>query len=194
MLNIPTILTLFRILLLPFFVVAFYTPTPSAKLIAALIFILAAITDLLDGYLARKLNQTSRFGAFLDPVADKLMVATALILISNEHPGILITLPTIIIIGREITISALREWMAEIGESASVAVSMVGKVKTTIQMIALTLLIYQMDIQIFPSIQAFPTQLVGIILLYISAILTIWSMFIYLHAAWPSLKRGATEW
>jgi len=185
--NIPNLLTLLRIALIPVFVLFFYLPLQSAPLITALIFALAAITDWFDGYLARKWKETSAFGAFLDPVADKLMVAAALILIVDTnptpYPGIWLAAPALVIVGREITISALREWMAELGASATVAVSMVGKVKTTAQMAALILLLYQTPIGPLPTVQ------LGIILLYVAAILTLWSMVIYLRAAWPVLNE-----
>ncbi|MBT5746225.1 MAG: CDP-diacylglycerol--glycerol-3-phosphate 3-phosphatidyltransferase, partial [Gammaproteobacteria bacterium] len=176
--NIPTILTLLRIILIPFFVVAFYLPMEWGRSAAALIFVLAGVTDWLDGYLARKWDQTSPFGAFLDPVADKLMVAAALLLVSDV-PELTVVVPAIVIIGREIAISALREWMAEMGERAHVAVSMIGKIKTTAQMAAIFLLLYQQPIG------PFPTQVVGMVLLYVAMVLTLWSMAIYLRAAWP---------
>lgn len=180
--NIPNILTLLRIILIPVLVVVFYMPGPWSYQLSALIFGLAAITDWLDGYLARRLKQTSLFGAFLDPVADKLMVAVALVVLVQDNPSELFAVPAAIIIGREIVISALREWMAEIGARTRVAVSIVGKVKTTLQMIAILLLLYRMPVG------EFPTHTVGVILLYIAAILTIWSMFVYLKAAWPILS------
>jgi CDP-diacylglycerol--glycerol-3-phosphate 3-phosphatidyltransferase len=139
--SIPNILTLLRIALIPVFVLFFYLPLESSHIITTIIFALAAWTDWLDGYLARKWKETSAFGAFLDPVADKLMVAAALVLIVDSNPtayaGIWLAFPALVIIGREITISALREWMAEVGSSAAVAVSMMGKIKTTAQMMAL---------------------------------------------------------
>ncbi|MBT4331557.1 MAG: CDP-diacylglycerol--glycerol-3-phosphate 3-phosphatidyltransferase [Gammaproteobacteria bacterium] len=180
--NIPTILTLLRIILIPFFVVAFYLPMEWGRSAAALIFVLAGVTDWLDGYLARKWDQTSPFGAFLDPVADKLMVAAALLLLVSDMPELTVVVPAIVIIGREIAISALREWMAEMGERAHVAVSMIGKIKTTAQMAAIFLLLYQQPIG------PFPTQVVGMVLLYVAMVLTLWSMAIYLRAAWPILK------
>ena len=180
--NIPNILTLLRIVLIPVLVVVFYLPGPWSYQISALIFGVAAITDWLDGYLARRLQQTSPFGAFLDPVADKLMVAVALVLLVQDNPSELFAVPAAVIIGREIVISALREWMAEIGARTRVAVSIVGKVKTTLQMIAILLLLYKIPVG------AFPTHMVGVVLLYIAAILTLWSMFVYLRAAWPILS------
>ncbi|MDH3888845.1 MAG: CDP-diacylglycerol--glycerol-3-phosphate 3-phosphatidyltransferase [Gammaproteobacteria bacterium] len=180
--TIPNILTFLRIILIPVLVVVFYMPGPWSYQISALIFGLAAITDWLDGYLARRLQQTSLFGAFLDPVADKLMVAVALVLLVQDNPSELFAVPAAVIIGREIVISALREWMAEIGARTRVAVSIVGKVKTTLQMIAILLLLYKIPVG------TFPTHMVGVVLLYIAAILTLWSMFVYLRAAWPILS------
>ncbi|MBU2956011.1 CDP-diacylglycerol--glycerol-3-phosphate 3-phosphatidyltransferase [Marinobacter sp. F3R08] len=177
--NLPNILTLSRIIMIPVFVVIFYLPVGWSYLVSAAIFGLAAVTDWLDGYLARKLDQSTPFGAFLDPVADKLMVAVALAVLIEEHSAILLTIPATIIIGREIVISALREWMAEIGSRASVAVSYIGKIKTTAQMAAIV------------GLLAFPPGViwanVAVALLYIAAILTLWSMGLYLKAAWPDL-------
>ncbi|MDP3743524.1 MAG: CDP-diacylglycerol--glycerol-3-phosphate 3-phosphatidyltransferase [Methylotenera sp.] len=189
--NIPTMLTWLRILLIPVFVGVFYLPTdPQAfgaipahwvNVTATMIFAVAAFTDWLDGYLARRLNQTSAFGAFLDPVADKLMVAAALIvLVEFERVGAMIAL---IIIGREIAISALREWMAGEGQSSSVGVAMIGKVKTAVQMIAILFLLY------WDKFGAFPTKTVGQVLIAIAAFLTLLSMAYYLQAALPKLKR-----
>jgi len=180
--NIPTIITLLRIVLIPFFVVAFYLPAEWARLVAAAIFVLAGVTDWLDGYLARRWNQTSPFGAFLDPVADKLMVAAALVLLVSDMPTFWVAVPSIVIIGREIAISALREWMAEIGERTNVAVSMVGKVKTAVQMLAIFLLLYR------EPVAGIPTTEVGMVLLYIAMLLTLWSMLIYLRSALPVLS------
>jgi CDP-diacylglycerol--glycerol-3-phosphate 3-phosphatidyltransferase len=184
--TIPNILTLVRIILIPVLVAVFYAPSPWSYPISAVVFGLAAVTDWLDGYLARRWEQTSAFGAFLDPVADKLMVAVALVLLVQDNPSPLFAVPAAIIIGREIVISALREWMAEIGARTKVAVSIVGKVKTTLQMIAILLLLYKVPLG------QFPTHSAGVILLYIAAILTLWSMFVYLRAAWPVLS-GAEE-
>ncbi len=182
--NIPNLLTLLRILLIPVYVGVFYVPWDDAHLICAAIFALAAVTDWLDGYLARRLGQQSRFGAFLDPVADKLMVAVALILLVEADPSPWLAVPALVIIGREITISALREWMAELGARAKVAVSWVGKVKTAAQMAAIVLLIFRDDLFGLPVYKA------GLALLLVAAVLTLWSMLVYLRAAWPSL-RGA---
>lgn len=179
--NIPNSLTLLRIGLIPCFIALFWAPMPWTHLAAAAVFGVAAITDWLDGYLARRLGQTSPLGAFLDPVADKLIVAVALILLLQRDPTITIALPVAIIIGREITVSALREWMAELGARKRVAVSSLGKVKTTAQMIALLLMIARVPLM------GLPTYTIGVIALYIAAVLTLWSMFIYLKAAWPAL-------
>ncbi len=182
--NIPLILTYLRIILIPAIVIVFYLPVGFAHLAAAIIFILAAITDWLDGYLARSLNQTTKLGAFLDPVADKLVIATALVIIVGEFHAAYLVIPAAIIIGREIIVSALREWMAEIGKRTSVAVSRIGKIKTVLQMLSIVLLLlYQPHHIILIKIS-------GIILLYIAAILTLWSMIMYLKAAWPDLTSS----
>jgi CDP-diacylglycerol--glycerol-3-phosphate 3-phosphatidyltransferase/cardiolipin synthase len=185
-LNIPNILTWLRILLIPVFVTVFYlddnTLSPHLKnLFSTSVFFLAAFTDWLDGYLARKLNQFSAFGAFLDPVADKLMVAAALIVLVKL--GRADAIIAFIIIGREITISALREWMAQLGESRSVAVSLLGKLKTTFQMIAILLLLYH------DYLLGFNCQILGSLLLYLAALLTLWSMGYYLMLATPRLRK-----
>jgi len=180
--SIPNLLTLMRIALIPVFVGVFYLPWGYSNIACAVVFGLAAVTDWLDGYLARRLNQTSPMGAFLDPVADKLMVAAALILLVEADPSPALAIPVVIIIGREIAISALREWMAEIGARAKVAVSVIGKVKTVTQMVAITMLIYRDDLL------NIPIYTVGYVLLYMAAILTFWSMVVYLRAAWPSLS------
>ncbi len=181
--NLPNILTLMRIALIPILITVFYLPWEWHHIASAAIFGVAAITDWLDGYLARKLNQFTPFGAFLDPVADKLIVAAALILLLETHPTPLFALPAIVIISREIVISALREWMAELGARTSVAVSYVGKIKTTLQMIAIAVLL-AVDPVAYPVFDQF-----GIGLLYIAALLTLWSMVIYLKAAWPEFSR-----
>lgn len=186
-LNLPNLLTILRIVLIPVFVVLFYLPVEWANVAATVVFAVAAWTDWFDGYLARRMQLTSAFGAFLDPVADKLMVAVTLVLLVDVNPtpfaGFFLALPAAVIIGREIVISALREWMAELGESAQVAVSVIGKIKTSTQMLALVLLLYR------EPIGDFPTAETGFVLLYISAGLTLWSMVIYLHAAWPAMKK-----
>ena len=180
--NIPNILTMLRIVLIPVFVVVFYMDAPWAPYVAAAVFGVAALTDWLDGYLARLWEQTSPLGAFLDPVADKLMVAVALVLLVQYDPRTFLALPAMVIIGREITVSALREWMAEIGARAKVAVSMTGKIKTTAQMISIVLMILH-DTVFGPWVYG-----LGVVLLYVAAVLTLWSMVLYLHAAWPSLS------
>ena len=179
--KIPNILTLIRIILIPVFVLVFYLNIPGAHFYATAIFALAAVTDWFDGYLARKLNQSSPFGAFLDPVADKLMVAAALVLMVEYYAVYWMTLPAIVIIGREIVISALREWMAEVGKRSNVAVSQIGKIKTTLQMLSIVTLLTS---QPFTA-----TAWIGVAALYGAAVLTLWSMFIYLRAAWPYLKQ-----
>ena len=179
--NIPTLLTLLRIALIPVFVVVFYLPYEGMRAAAALIFGIAAITDWLDGYLARRLDQASALGAFLDPVADKLMVAMALVLLVQADPTPWLAVPAAIIVCREIAVSALREWMAEIGERAQVAVSEIGKFKTTAQMFSIILLLYH------APLMGLPIRAIGFILLYIAVGLTLWSMLLYIHAAWPIL-------
>lgn len=181
--SIPNLLTAARIMLIPCFVVAFYLPTKHAGAITAGIFCLAGITDWLDGYLARKLNQTSRFGAFLDPVADKLIVAVALVLLVGEFGSVWITIPAAVIVSREIVISALREWMAEIGQRTTVSVSYVGKVKTFIQIIAIIILLSQ------PSDWTRSLVIIGAIFMHLAAILTLWSMVAYLKTAWSVLTE-----
>lgn len=183
--NIPNLLTLFRIIMIPVCVGIYYLPYGWAYMAAAVIFTAAAVTDWFDGYLARRLGQMTPFGAFLDPVADKLIVAAALVVLVETHVNIWMTLPAIVIIGREIVISALREWMAELGKRASVAVNMLGKVKTTLQMIAIVLLLSQ-DPTAHTSLST-----LGLIALQVSAVLTLWSMIVYLRAAWSELKPSA---
>jgi cardiolipin synthase (CMP-forming) len=181
--NIPIVLTWLRIAAIPLFVAVLYwdawLTTQGANIAATVIFIAAAVTDWFDGYLARRWNQSSAFGAFLDPVADKLMVAAALIVLTEL--GRIDSVVALIIIGREITISALREWMAQIGQSKSVAVSMIGKVKTVSQLVAIPFLLY--DGVLFGMINCRTT---GRALIWLAAVLTIWSMFVYLKAAFVS--------
>ena len=180
MLNIPNMLSLLRIALIPIFILIFYTSLPNKGLICALIFGLAGATDWLDGYLARKLNQTSKFGAFIDPVADKLIVAIALILLVVQQPTIWFVLPAIIIIGREIVVSALREWVAQVGSRGHLAVVTVAKYKTAAQMLAIFLLL------LVPALSNTSQEVIlvlGYVLLYIAAILTLWSMVTYLNLA-----------
>lgn len=180
--SLPNLLTLARISLIPVFIIIFYLPFHYANAIAAGIFAAACFTDWLDGYLARKLQMMSPFGAFLDPVADKLLVSTSLLLLVGAKDINYITIPAIVIVGREIVISALREWMAEIGKRTSVTVSYIGKVKTMVQMMALMLLLAFNPVNSWWGV-------LGFLLLYVSAILTIWSMVIYLAIAWPELTK-----
>ncbi len=179
--NIPNLITLLRILLIPVLVIVFYLPFEGNHIAAAFIFLLAALTDWLDGYLARVLHQTSKLGSFLDPVADKLLVAVTLVLLVGENDFRFLAIPAAIIISREITVSALREWMAEVGNRASINVSFIAKVKTAIQMIAIVfLLAYKPGSAIWVGV-------LGYCLLYVAAILTLWSMVLYLKAAWGDL-------
>jgi cardiolipin synthase len=186
-LNIPILLTWLRVALIPLVVGVFFLPEhwmtmDERGLAATIIFVVAALTDWFDGYLARRWNETSAFGAFLDPVADKLMVAGALLLLVQlDRTNAIIAF---IIIGREIAITALREWMAQIGASKSVAVSSLGKVKTAAQMIAIPLLLYSE-----PLFGSIPTLEIGQYLLDVAAVLTLWSMFYYLRKAWPLIKE-----
>lgn len=183
--TIPTLLTLMRLFLIPAFVIAFYLPWHFAKIVATSIFILAALTDFLDGYLARSLKQSTPFGAFLDPVVDKLIVVTALLMIVGELHSFYVTIPATVIVGREILVSALREWMAEVGKSANVAVSFIGKIKTVMQMLAVILLL------LFSSHDLF--KITGITFLYVAASLTLISMLMYIKAAWPNLTFTAKK-
>jgi CDP-diacylglycerol--glycerol-3-phosphate 3-phosphatidyltransferase len=181
--NIPTYLTLLRIVLIPLLAIIFYLPWQYANVACTVIFIFAGFTDWLDGYLARKMKQETAFGAFLDPVADKLMVAFVLVLLVETAHNPYLTIPAAIIVGREITIASLREWMAEIGQRAKVKVSSLGKWKTTAQMLAITLLLYGEDFM------GFPIMTWGYWLLYLAAILTLWSMINYLTAAIATLQE-----
>ena len=205
--NLPNNLTIARIVMIPLFVIIAYWPPALGigepmisnnaianigmnidtfsdsflrHVLLTLLFVLAAITDWLDGFLARRMNITSAFGRFLDPVADKLMVAAALIVLVQWHPNIIMAIAAIVIISREIAVSALREWMAELGNRTSVAVSYVGKLKTTFQMIAIIVLLLNWQ----------ALEIVGYVLMVAAVILTLWSMVIYLRAAWPYLKQG----
>lgn len=178
-LNLANMLTLFRIASIPLVVVCFYSDLEYARPLAAILFGIAAVTDLIDGWVARRFNQTSRFGEFLDPVADKLMVSIVLVMLVQSQSGWFEDIIAMIIIGREITVSALREWMATIGERANVKVSTAGKVKTTLQMFGIAFMVYKnplLGIEIYT---------VGFVLLVLAAIMTLWSMVIYLKAAWP---------
>jgi cardiolipin synthase (CMP-forming) len=188
--NLPILLTWLRIVAIPLLITVYYLPADWATsyerdLAATSIFVAAALTDWADGYLARKLDQTSAFGAFLDPVADKLMVAAALIVLVEL--GRTDAIVATIIIGREITISALREWMAKIGAAKSVAVSMLGKIKTAAQMLAIPILLY------FQPLFGADMQLLGNILIWVAALLTLWSMGYYLRMAWPEIAKRTAE-
>ncbi len=183
-LTLPTMLTLMRIALVPVLIILFYLPFHWSNIACAVVFVAAAITDWADGYIARKQGQMSRFGEFLDPVADKIMVATALILLvqRQEHYEAVFAIASAIIVGREITISALREWMSEIGERNRIKVSWPGKLKTGFQMTAIGFLLYHENIWILP------TAFIGELLLYTAAALTLWSMWNYLKSAWPAMS------
>ena len=188
-LNTPNLLTLFRMALIPVVVVLYFMPIAGVYVTA--VFLLAGLTDWLDGYLARRLEQTSQFGEFLDPVADKLVVATVLVLLVSDGDVLarvvsqkFFIVAVVVIIGREIAVSALREWVAQSGARAGMAVSTLGKVKTTVQIIAIALLLYSQDLV------GFPTLLVGELMLYVASALTIWSMAGYLKSAWPAISSG----
>ncbi|TLZ36789.1 MAG: CDP-diacylglycerol--glycerol-3-phosphate 3-phosphatidyltransferase [Gammaproteobacteria bacterium] len=185
--NLPNALTWARIAAIPLIVVLFYMPYPWADPAAGLLFVAAGITDSLDGYFARRFGQISRLGAFLDPVADKLIVAVALVLLVSKDPHTLIVLTAAIIIGREITISALREWMAEIGARRKVAVSQLGKYKTVLQIIGLSMMLYR-----WPLL-GLPTYRVGVWMTMIAAAATLVSMVAYLRVAWPELRAQPSE-
>jgi CDP-diacylglycerol--glycerol-3-phosphate 3-phosphatidyltransferase/cardiolipin synthase len=180
-LNLANILTLLRIAAIPVVVVCFYSPLDYARPLAAVLFGLAAITDMVDGWAARRFGQTSRFGEFLDPVADKLMVAIVLVMLVQAQSSWFEDVIAMIIIGREITISALREWMATIGERANVKVDITGKIKTTLQMFGIAFMVWKVPLF------GIPVYTIGFVLLVLAAIMTIWSMVVYLRAAWPSI-------
>ena len=184
--NLPNILTLLRIALIPVFIVVYYTPWEWHNLAAAAIFGLAAATDWVDGYVARKYNLITAFGAFLDPVADKLIVVAAMVMLLEVHSTPWFSLPAIVIIGREIVISALREWMAEMGYRGTVAVATIGKIKTWVQMVAIALLLAAKPEQQFLTF-------IGFMAIYVAAGLTLWSMLHYLRAAWPQLSAGGDK-
>jgi CDP-diacylglycerol---glycerol-3-phosphate 3-phosphatidyltransferase len=181
--SVPMLLTYVRIFLIPAIVIAFYIPGKIGHVSAAVLFAIAALTDWFDGFLARNLNQTSKLGAFLDPVADKLIVAIALVLIVAEIGRAYIAIPAAVIISREIIVSALREWMAEIGKNTSVAVSYIAKIKTTLQMFAVMVLLLHCP--------EFGNKflLCGVVLLYLAFGMTLWSMYMYIKVAWPDLTE-----
>ena len=185
--NVPNALTWLRISMIPAILALFYLlPYPWADPAACAAFALAGITDTLDGYYARKLGQTSRLGAFLDPVADKLIVAAALVLIVSKDPRWFVVIVAVVIIGREIAVSALREWMAEIGARGRIKVSVLAKYKTIMQIVGLSLLLFRQNLFIIP------TYKVGLVLTAVAAVLTLWSMIQYLRLAWPELRGSAT--
>ena len=199
--NLPNTLTWLRIFAIPLVILLFYLPYRWADPAAGLLFGLAGITDSLDGYLARRLGQTSRLGAFLDPVADKLIVAVALVLLLSKdlEPIAWLSAPTaravlvltaIVIIGREIAISALREWMAEIGQRAKVKVSQIAKYKTILQIVGLSCMLFRWDLPILPGV-ALPIFEIGLVLTIVAAFLTLLSAISYLRAAWPDLRGSA---
>ena len=181
--TLPTAITLFRVALIPLFVVVFYLPFSWANIAATSIFFVASVSDWVDGYLARVMKQESSFGAFLDPVADKLMVVVIIILLVEAHPSIYVALPSVIIVAREISISALREWMAQLGSTTTLQVSFIGKAKTVAQMLALGFMIFSEPLMGLPIFQ------IGLVLYYWAAFLTILSMIIYLRSAWPVISR-----
>lgn len=191
--TVPNILTWIRIAAIPLIIILFYAPYHWSDPAAGLLFAAAGVTDSLDGYLARRLNQTSRLGAFLDPVADKLVVAVALVLllskdvqpvlgIPSDRVRVILALTAVVIIGREITISALREWMAEMGQRRKVAVSQLGKYKTILQIFGLSMMLYRWPLLGMPTFE------VGTVMTVVAAALTLWSMIVYLRAAWPELR------
>lgn len=186
-LNLATILTLARIVLIPVLVVMFYMPWSWAHECAAMVFLAAALTDWLDGWIARRFNQESSFGAFLDPVADKLMVAVTLVLLVQANPTWWMAVLAAVIIGREISISALREWMAELGQRTRIRVGSLGKLKTIMQMTALTMLLWRDPLFTIPIYQ------LGLVLLVVAAVLTLWSMGQYLRAAWQTIAESGAD-
>ncbi len=181
--TLPTAITLFRIALIPLFVLVFYLPFAWANVVATVIFAIASFSDWMDGYLARSMQLESSFGAFLDPVADKLMVVVVIVLLVEANPSIYVALPSIVIVAREISISALREWMAQLGASTTVKVSFIGKTKTVAQMIALGFMIFSEPLMGFPVFQ------IGLGIYYLAALLTLASIVIYLRAAWPVINH-----
>ncbi|MDH3763110.1 MAG: CDP-diacylglycerol--glycerol-3-phosphate 3-phosphatidyltransferase [Gammaproteobacteria bacterium] len=181
--TLPTAITLFRIALIPLFVLVFYLPFSWANIAATALFAVASFSDWVDGYLARSMQLESSFGAFLDPVADKLMVVVVIVLLVEANPSIYVALPSIVIVAREISISALREWMAQLGASTTVKVSFVGKTKTVAQMMALGFMIFSEPFMGLPIFD------IGLAIYYFAALLTIVSMIIYLRAAWPVITR-----
>ncbi len=184
--NLPTFLTLLRIFVIPLVVIFYYLPFPWAHPLSAMIFLLACITDWLDGYLARRFQMTTKLGAFLDPIADKLLVVVVLVVVVERHLILGLAIPAAVIVGREVAISGLREWMAEIGKRTSVAVTFVAKIKTSLQMIALILLLWYSPATHFEWI-----LWLGALFLCVAAVLTLWSMIVYIKLAWPDFKNSA---
>src|SRR5277367_2111036 len=184
--NLPNTLTWLRILMIPGVVVLYYLPFWWAHPAAGVGFALAGITDTLDGYFARKLGLTSRLGAFLDPVADKLIVAAALVLIVSGDPRWFVVIMAVVIIGREIAVSALREWMAEIGQRGRIKVSVLGKYKTIMQIVGLSMLLFR------HNLLGIPIYKLGLVLSAVAAVLTLWSMILYLRLAWPQLRDSSS--
>ncbi len=186
--NLPNLLTALRVLAIPLMVLCYYLPQPFSTVGAAMVFIVAAVTDWFDGWLARRMEQTSQFGAFLDPVADKLLVTVALILLLHRMDNLFITLAAMVVIGREIVVSALREWMAQLGQRASVAVTGIAKVKTGVQMTAIPILLW------YPSEPAGETlRLLGLFLLALAVVLTLWSMVLYFRAFLATLEAKSGD-
>jgi CDP-diacylglycerol---glycerol-3-phosphate 3-phosphatidyltransferase len=182
--NVPIFITMLRMALIPVFVVVYVWPGSWTNIAAAAVFGLAALTDWLDGYLARRLKQTTRFGAFLDPVADKLVIVSAIVMMVGDRASMWLTLPGLVIVGREIVVSALREWMAEMNRRGIIAVSPLGKVKTGVQIAAILVLLA------FPPGSDPRLVMLGYALIYLAAIMTLISMVVYLRAAWPTLRDG----
>lgn len=185
--NLPTLLTWLRIVTIPLVALAFYLPLEWARPLSTLFFTIAAVTDAFDGWLARRWNQTTAFGAFLDPVADKLLVAVSLVLLVQDGGSVLVTLMAAVIIGREITVSALREWMAHVGARARVAVSPIGKSKTIVQMVGIGMMLFHIPLL------GIPVYEIGLLLLFAASVVTLWSMADYLRAAWPELTSRRHE-
>lgn len=185
--NLPTLLTWLRIVTIPLVALAFYLPLEWARPLSTLFFTIAAVTDAFDGWLARRWNQTTAFGAFLDPLADKLLVAVSLVLLVQDGGSVLVTLMAAVIIGREITVSALREWMAHVGARARVAVSPIGKSKTIVQMVGIGMMLF------YIPLLGIPVYEIGLVLLFAASVVTLWSMADYLRAAWPELTARRHE-
>ena len=182
-LNLPTILTLLRIASIPVIMLVFYLPIEESRMWCSIIFIVASLTDWFDGFLARKMNLQTAFGEFLDPVADKLMVVILLVLIVQADPSVYIAIPAAIIIGREVSVAALREWMAELGQRSTIKVSWIAKCKTSFQMLAIVCLMFNADLY------GAPIRLMGLAAIYIAAVLTLWSMWQYIRLALPQFKK-----